>query len=229
VAEPAGVEERSTVRGPGTGWQVVSALEVVAAGIAVVLDLWLPTLVLLAMAGLSLLGRRAGPRTLGLRAVGGPALVVKMLGFAAVWSLFQLGVTMPLAERLSGQRQDLSAFDDLQGDLGMLAGLLLLSWTLAAFGEEMAYRGYLLTRLCEALGGGRAAVVAGVLVSSVLFGIAHTEQGVVGIGVVALDGVAWSVLRIRYGTVWAAVLAHGFNNTLGFLTFFLVGPVHGLW
>lgn len=37
------------------------------------------------------------------------------------------------------------------------------------------------------------------------------------------------MLRLRYGTLWAPVLAHGFNNTLGFVTFFLVGPVHGLW
>jgi hypothetical protein len=25
------------------------------------------------------------------------------------------------------------------------------------------------------------------------------------------------------------VLAHGFNNTIGFVAFFLVGPIHGLW
>jgi hypothetical protein len=29
--------------------------------------------------------------------------------------------------------------------------------------------------------------------------------------------------------VWAAVLVHGSNNTLGFVTFFLVGPIDGLW
>jgi membrane protease YdiL (CAAX protease family) len=38
---------------------------------------------------------------------------------------------------------------------------------------------------------------------------------------------AW--LRLHYRTLWAPVLAHGFNNTIGLVTFFLVGPVHGLW
>ena len=47
--------------------------------------------------------------------------------------------------------------------------------------------------------------------------------------VVSLDAVAFSVLRYRYRTVWAAVLAHGFNNTIGFVALFLVGPVYGLW
>jgi membrane protease YdiL (CAAX protease family) len=63
----------------------------------------------------------------------------------------------------------------------------------------------------------------------VLFGLGHTEQGLLGVVVVTLDACVWSVLRIHYRTLWAPVLAHGFNNTLGFITFFLVGPVHGLW
>jgi membrane protease YdiL (CAAX protease family) len=62
-----------------------------------------------------------------------------------------------------------------------------------------------------------------------LFGVLHSEQGAVGTVAVALDGVAFSLLRLRFGTVWAPVLAHGFNNTLGLLTFFLIGPVYGFW
>jgi membrane protease YdiL (CAAX protease family) len=46
----------------------------------------------------------------------------------------------------------------------------------------------------------------GVLVSSVLFGVAHTGHGLVG----------------------AAILPQRFNNTLEFITFFAVGAVDGL-
>jgi CAAX protease family protein len=63
----------------------------------------------------------------------------------------------------------------------------------------------------------------------VFFGLAHSEQGVVGVVAVAIDAVAFSVLRYRYKTLWASVLAHGFNNTIGFVAFFLVGPIHGFW
>lgn len=228
VVRPGGVVARSTSWRRRT-WDVAAALEVAAALVTVLLDLWVPTLVLLAMAATSLLVRRRGLGSLGLRRAGGPALVPTMLAFAALWSLFQLAVTTPVANHVSGRQQDLSAFDGLEGDLGMLLVLLVLSWTLAAFGEELAYRGWLFTRLREAVGGGRAGLVAGVLVSSVLFGIAHTEQGLVGVAVVTLDAIAWALLRIHYGTLWAPILAHGFNNTLGFITFFLVGPVHGFW
>lgn len=209
--------------------RLTAGIEVVAATATVVLDLWLPTLVLLAMAALSLLMRRTGVGSLGLRRAGGTALVGKMLLFAGFWSVFQLSVTLPVAHHVSGARQDLSAFDDLEGNAGLLVVLLLLSWTLAAFGEELAYRGYVLTRCSQAVGGGGAGLFVAVIASSVLFGLGHTEQGVIGVLVVSVDAVAWSLLRLHYRTLWASIHAHGFNNTLGFVTFFFVGPVHGFW
>ena len=39
----------------------------------------------------------------------------------------------------------------------------------------------------------------------------------------------FSVLRLRYRTLRAPVLAHGLTNTLGLVGFFLLGPVQGLW
>jgi membrane protease YdiL (CAAX protease family) len=210
-------------------WTLIAALEVVAASAAVLLDLLIPTFVLLAMAGASLLVRRDGLASLGLHRTDTSHLALKMLAFAAVWSVFQLAVTMPIANHLSGQEQDLSAFADLRGNMGLLLALLALSWTVAALGEEVAYRGYLQTRMRELFGGGRTALIVAVACSSILFGIAHSEQGVVGVAIVTLDAVAFSVVRYRCRTLWASVLAHGFNNTIGFVAFFLVGPVHGLW
>jgi uncharacterized protein len=210
-------------------WKIVIAVEVVAGSAAVVLELVVPTLVLLAMAGLSLLIRRTGFGSLGFHRFGHTGLVGKMLVFAAAWSLFQLSVVMPLANHLSGKQTDLSDFEDLQGNVGMLLGLLVLTWTLAAVGEELAYRGYLQTRMRELFESERAGLVVAILISSLLFGIAHSEQGVVGVVAITLDAVAFSVLRYRYKTLWASVFAHGFNNTIGFIAFFLLGPIHGFW
>ena len=61
------------------------------------------------------------------------------------------------------------------------------------------------------------------------FGRVHSEQGLIGRLIVTVDGIAWSVRRYRYKTLWASVLAHGFNNTIRFITFFLVGPIHRPW
>jgi membrane protease YdiL (CAAX protease family) len=211
-------------------WTVVTAVEVIAASAAILLDLLIPTFILLALAGISLRARRERVASLGFhRAPSGSHLAFKMLAFAAVWSVFQLSVTMPIANHLSGKEQDLSAFKDLQGNAGLLVGFVALSWTLAAVGEELAYRGYLQTRMTQLFSSRRVGLIFAVLASSLLFGIAHSEQGVVGVAIVTIDAIAFSVVRYRYRTLWASVLAHGFNNTIGFVAFFLVGPIHGFW
>jgi uncharacterized protein len=225
---PAGPD--SAHAGPSTARALWASVEAIAAVVAVLADLLIPSLVLLAMAVVSLAARRTGVGSLGLRRLSsrwkaaGLVFVLTLL-----WSVFQLSVTMPIANHVSGRRQDLGAFADLEGNAGLLAVLLVLGWVLGAFVEEIAYRGYLLTRIREAIGHGRLGVVLAVVLSSVLFGIAHTEQGLVGMVVVTLDGLFFSALRYRFHTLWASVLAHGFNNSVGFVTFFLVGPVYGLW
>ena len=173
-------------------WTLVTAIEVAAASAAVALDLLVPTIVLLLMAGLSLICRREGLASLGLRRTGQPHLAVKMLTFAAAWSLVQVALIMPITNHLSGREQDLSGFDNLQGNLALLAALLILSWTLAALGEELAYPRLICRLACgnSSATRGRAVPVA-VLASSMLFGIADSEQGLVGIIAVTLDAIAF--------------------------------------
>ncbi len=210
-------------------WTAATGVEAVLACVIVAADLAIPSLVLVAMAALSLVVRRARWSSLGLRRWEVPWLVPKMLAFAAGWSAFQFVVTMPIANHLSGTTQDLGDFEDLEGDVRLLLTMVALGWVVGALLEEVAYRGYLQTRLRQGLGSSMLAVIVAVAVSSALFGRVHSEQGLVGIAVVSLDGVAWSVLRYRYATLWASVLAHGFNNTIGFVVFYVVGPVYGLW
>jgi len=222
--------ERPARDHPGSrAWLVVSGIEAIAAAAAVLLDLLIPSLVLLAMAFISLVIRRQGVGSLGLTRFKGWGLVGKTFALAVLWSVFQLSATMPIANHVSGEKQDLGAFEDLQGNVGMFAALLIAGWLLGAFAEELAYRGYLLTRIREATGNGRIGLAIAVLVSSMLFGFAHSEQGLIGVLIVTIDGIYFSVLRLHYQTLWASVLAHGFNNTIGFTAFFLVGPIYGFW
>lgn len=224
----------SVERDPGSRegglWRLLAAVEVAAATVAVLADLFLPALVLVTMAAVSLAVRRRGPGSLGLHRPEHPwRLTGQMAVFALGWTLFNAAVLIPVTNHLSGSRQDVSAFANLEGNLGLLALYLSASWVLAAFCEELAFRGYLLTRLTDLLGPGRLRLVVAVVGSSVLFGLLHTEQGVVGVVAAALAGAVFSVLRYRCRTLWAPVLAHGFDDTLGFTWFFLFGPFHGLW
>lgn len=210
--------------------RLIAGLEVALAVAVVVAVRTLPSLVLLVLMAASLWLHREGLASLGMHRVPRAGrMVLQVLALTAAWTVLTIAVTMPLLEHLTGERQDVSQFVELKGDLVATLVLIVLSWTLAAIGEELAFRGFVQTRMRELLPTGTAGLVFAVLASSVLFGFIHTEQGAVGVALSAIDAVYFSVLRYRYRTLWAAVLAHGFGNTIGLTTYFLVGPVSGLW
>ncbi len=209
------------------GW---ATLEVAIAAAAVALDVLLPALVVLVVAAVSLLVRGEGPATLGFRRLRFPWRTAGMVALlVASWSLVQLGLVMPLVEHLTGTEQDLGVFADLEGNLGLLLGLLAASWVLGGLVEETAFRGLVVTRVAELVGRGATRIWIAIVVAAGLFSAIHVEQGVVGLVVTFLDGLFFGWLRVHYRSLWAAVLAHGFSNTLGLLVFFAVGPVTGLW
>jgi uncharacterized protein len=219
-----------TTRRRGRGWTALAALELALATVAVARDLWLPTLVLLAMAALSLALRREWPASLGFHRLSLPGrAAVTIVALTVAWTVLKVALVIPVLEHVTGQRQDLRQFAELQGNWPLLLTLLAVSWTLAAVGEEAAYRGYVLTRLTDVLGCGRAGMTVAVVASSALFALAHTEQGLVGVALTFLDALLLAELRLWFGTLWAPVLAHGVNNTLGLTTYALLGPVYGLW
>lgn len=132
--------------------------------------------------------------------------------------LFAVYVTTPRISALFGVEPDYSNFKGIQGNLTMLFVFLGLSWTLAAFGEEVCFRGFLMKRLAQILGESRAAWVASVLLSSVLFGWGHTEQGVSGWVQEGLSGLLLGVFFLATKRNLAApIVAHGVSNTLAFV------------
>ncbi len=211
--------------------RVLALLELLIATLIIVLDLFVPTILVLALLAVSLIIRKQGLSTIGfLRGQNTWRMVLMVLLLVVVWTLFQLGIAMPVLNRLTGTRQDLSAYSDLRGNLPSLLLYLALTWSLAAFGEEIVYRGYLQRRVFDILGTSTLGMVVAIGLTSLLFGLAHSEQGTVGIAVTILDAIFFSLLKVHYkGNLWAAILAHGFSNTLGLVAFYFVGPIYSFW
>ncbi len=214
-----------------TLWKILTVIELVAAAAVILFDVLLPTLVLLGMLGVSLLIRREPVAAVGFKR---PSSWPKVAGFALLGAvclqLFDVGVLMPILNRVTGTTIDYSGFAHLQGNLGQLLLLLVLSWTLAALGEEIAYRGYLQKLLTDLFGDGPTGVWLTIGLSSLLFGLAHTEQGLIGVVVTTVDALFYSWLKRKFdGNLWATILAHGFYNSVGMIVFYFVGPIYGLW
>jgi membrane protease YdiL (CAAX protease family) len=115
-----------------------------------------------------------------------------------------------------------SGLNEIHGHAIVALQWLLLIWTFAAFGEEIGYRGYLLTRAAEVGGRSIAAYWVGNVVVAVLFGFGHYYKGPSGIldsGMAGLILGAAFILSKR--NLWVCILAHGFIDTVGVIALFL--------
>jgi hypothetical protein len=96
--------------GAQRSWLVFAVVEVLLCVLAVAFDVFLPTIVILLLASISLAIRRSGPSSLGFRRVQRPRrMTLAVLVLTVGWSLVQLGLTMPILNHLTGQRQILSS------------------------------------------------------------------------------------------------------------------------
>lgn len=135
--------------------------------------------------------------------------------------LLELFVSQPLLMRWTGKAPDLDLFRALNGNVKWTALALFGAWTLAAFGEEMVFRGYLLNRIAGLVRSPRWAWVIGLVVSSAVFGAAHLGQGITGQLENMLDGLLLGVIYLACGRSLAVpIVAHGITDTLDLLLMF---------
>jgi membrane protease YdiL (CAAX protease family) len=136
--------------------------------------------------------------------------------------VFQLFVTQPLLVRLTGKQPDLSDFRILTGNIKYTLIGIALAWTLAAFGEELVWRGYLMNRVADLGKHTRFAWICSLLVVSAAFGLAHSDQGVTGQIEEGIAGLFLAAMYFRTGKNLAVpIVAHGASDTLDMLLLFL--------
>lgn len=165
--------------------------------------------------------RRLPWRAIGLAAPDGAGrfalqtLLALLLGWIAALA------AMVLALRgLGWAPVDASRFAHVQGDAGALLAMLAISWTTAAFGEEVLFRGFLQSRLQALLGARRHAGLLAALLQAGAFAAGHWYQGATGVLVSASIGLAFGLLMLRFRTVWPLVLAHGLIDTASMLALY---------
>ncbi|MGW0803126.1 CPBP family intramembrane glutamic endopeptidase [Nonomuraea sp. NPDC002799] len=159
--------------------------------------------------------------------LGMPLLVFVALGLSAAVGLVSLdyaGLSL-IRDGLRAQGvsvpADLGTIAALQVVVAVVAGPVLNA--IPALGEEWGWRGWLLPRLMSTNG-----VVASLLLSGAIWGVWHAPLTLLGynyprlgswaalvfIGFCVLAGVLFGWLRLRTGSVWPAVVAHGSLNAV---------------
>jgi membrane protease YdiL (CAAX protease family) len=106
-------------------------------------------------------------------------------------------------------------------------GLEIAAWILlciiAGIAEEMIFRGYLQRQFTA---WSRGAIVAGVALSSLLFGAAHGYQGMRNMVLLAVFGVLFSLLALFRRNLRAGIFAHSWQDLFAGLTLALLKAHH---
>lgn len=178
---------------------------------------------LLLLGWISLRLRRANWQSVGFARYRNWAITAT-IGIAAgvLTEAFQLLATQPLLVRLTGKQPDLNDFRMLTGNLKMALIGFAFSWTFAAFGEEMVWRGYLMNRVADLGNRTRRAWICSLIAVSVAFGMAHAYQGITGIVEEGIAGLLLGIIYLGTGRNLAVpIIAHGVADTIDVVLIFL--------
>jgi membrane protease YdiL (CAAX protease family) len=153
-----------------------------------------------------------------------PKAGLTLVAFAAVVALTTIAGP---AMGLEFLKEVPAGVEDRWGEVaGSLPNYLLwlgIVWTAAAFGEEMFFRGYLITRLQLVFPSGKLGAVLAIAVSALIFGYGHFYyQGWRGAIVTCGIGLAFGSMFVLFKrNLWPIILLHGIIDTLTFTAIFM--------
>jgi membrane protease YdiL (CAAX protease family) len=141
------------------------------------------------------------------------SILVLVTGFTVLGLATALGYPPSQSAVLTQQPESLSGFF-----LDIVFGV----WIGAAIGEELFFRGFLLTKFTALFGGGRWALVLAVLAQATWFGAGHISQGPSGMIMAGTIGAvvgAYFLTRGRHALI-PLMIGHGLVDTVSQTIYF---------
>jgi len=148
--------------------------------------------------------------------------VIWALLFGIAIQFFSTTLLEPFSDKVTKSSTDHSLFENLRGNLKFFLFLLATVWVLVAFAEEVIFRGYIMGEIAALIGASKPALAINVILSSILFGLAHWYQGKSGALSTGIVGALLGVMFIASGfNLWLPILTHGFVDTVGLFLIYL--------
>ena len=124
--------------------------------------------------------------------------------FGVVFKFFMKAVVMPLfdADPIN------QSYHFLAGNKALLPAAI---WAMlaAGFGEETVFRGYMFERLKKLFGNSIAMKCLIILITSILFGLAHySNQGIPGVEQALITGFVFGAIYAATQKIWIVMIAH---------------------
>ncbi len=111
------------------------------------------------------------------------------------------------------ESSDMSGYSYIHGNVGMLILSLIGVYIVSSLGEEVIYRAFLINRISQLFKSGRT--VISIILSSIIFGLAHYEWGIVGVVQTSFMGLGLAISYVRFKrNLWVTVVAHVYMDTI---------------
>ncbi len=135
-------------------------------------------------------------------------LVLALAGFI-IGSIIMANITgIPEGANMTG-------YDYLKDNIGMLLLTLAGVYIVSSFGEEVIYRGFLITRISQIGTDSKKATIIAIILSSIIFGLIHYSWGPMGMVQTGFMGLALGICYIKLKRrLWILILAHAYMDTI---------------
>lgn len=189
---------------------------------------WVTNIVMLIIiwAGLKLRGKGWKDFGLGFNSVtwkeGLKIFLLSLLVFILAVAGFIVGTIIMANIVGTPESANMSGYNFLKDNIGMLLLTLGGVYIVSSFGEEVIYRAFLINRISELGQGTTKAIFIAIVLSSAIFGLVHYQWGPVGIVQTGLMGLVLAICYIKLKKrLWILVLAHAYMDTILLIQIYL--------
>lgn len=152
-------------------------------------------------------------RSLNFKKIGGSEIKIILVCYL-ILELSMDFIFQPLVSKICNEPADYSTFSIIEGNPKMYFKWLFNMWISAAIGEELLFRGFAFLQLKKVFGENKILLV---LLSAVMFSLPHLYQGISGLIMTFLFGLAFGFIYLRFRNIWINIIIHGLIDTV-FLT-----------
>jgi membrane protease YdiL (CAAX protease family) len=164
-------------------------------------------------------------KDLGLVKISARAAITGILS-AVILVAIMNWVFYPLLDLFFGKHSgDYSDYDFIRGNPVNFMVILVASWLVGGFYEELIFRGFIFKETKALLAGSRSNWLLACILTTLLFALYHAQQGVFGMAHAAMTGLFWNLLlKYSKGNLWYSVFSHAAYDTIG-LTMIFTGYI----
>lgn len=178
---------------------------------------WFSNIVMLVVVwlGLRLRGQSWTHFGLSLKHINWKTFFISLGVFIAALAGFMIGSVIMANITGIPEQADMSGYNYLEGNLPLLILALIAVFIASSFGEEVIYRGFLISRITEMGGNSKAWVRTAVVISSIIFGLIHFEWGAMGMVQTGFMGLALGIsYLLTKRNLWSLFFAHAYLDAI---------------